>query len=831
MSVPVRLARAELRAHGARVVAAALAIVLGVGFAAATVVFSGSFSAALGRAAAAEVAAVDLVVQPGSAPIEAAAVAAVPGVALAFPVDRAYPDFRGPESRGWFRMTGLAPEAARWYGLASGVWPTGADDLVVGADTARRNGIAVGSVLTVGGGDVARQMTVVGTVDTGISPLAGAGDVAFAVPATVRAINDDPGSAGYVALDVAVADGVDATTVADRLSAAFPGAEVQTAADIREEAVQRLGNDTDVVAAVLGAFVVLAAFVAAMVVTSTFTILLAARRRQIALLRCVGADRGQLARGFLVEFGVVAVLGAAIGVAGGAGLGRLVCALTGIGATDMRYPVLGLVLCGVVGVIGCLLAAWAPLVRATRVAPLAALRPAEIDGAGRRVSLGRVLLGTGGFLVGGAVLGLGVVVGDLLIAAGGGVVCAVGIVLLLRVVLPGLLRRTSPLARLAGVPGRLALANAVRNPARAAAACTALAIGVGTVTTLLVAATSAQAGADRAVALRYQLDLQVIDSREAAGPLPGDILPAVQQVAGIRTAVAVLGADAELRRADSTPAAGATGDPDSAPIPTPVFAPTLEQYHSVRNGGDLQAGQLAAPAWMVRMLGLTSGDPVVLAVGGREVTLTLADRPVTDDSSVVVFAPDLLSIDPQAGTRAVWAAFAPDAAAQDVVAAVNKLVVSRDGIDVSGAGVERAATEETIGLVIRVAIALVAVAVLIAIVGIGNTVGLSVLERTRESALLRALGLSRLRLRLTVVVEAVLLALVAAVVGVVVGLGFGGAAAATAFRQSGEEPAFAVPVIGLLVVVAAALVAGAVSAVLPARRAARATPVEALAEV
>ncbi len=162
---------------------------------------------------------------------------------------------------------------------------------------------------------------------------------------------------------------------------------------------------------------------------------------------------------------------------------------------------------------------------------------------------------------------------------------------------------------------------------------------------------------------------------------------------------------------------------------------------------------------------------------------------------------------------------------------MNKAVAPFTGVDVSGSGAERAATADVLNTLITVALALLAVAIVIAVVGIGNTLGLSVVERTQESALLRALGLQRAQLRFMLAIEAALLALVAAAVGTFFGIFFGWAAVAATFGQAGRSAVLSVPTGQLLLVCAAAILAGVLASVLPGRSAARTTPVQALVEV
>ena len=186
---------------------------------------------------------------------------------------------------------------------------------------------------------------------------------------------------------------------------------------------------------------------------------------------------------------------------------------------------------------------------------------------------------------------------------------------------------------------------------------------------------------------------------------------------------------------------------------------------------------------------------------------------------------------PDAPTLAVWAALEPGADLETVTAELNRMIAAEPDLTLGGSAPERAAVAIALGSIITLATGLLAVAVIIAIVGIGNTLGLSVIERTRESALLRALGLHRRQLRLMLAVEAGLLGIVGAAIGVLAGIGYGWIGAASAFGEAGEAVVLDIPWLQLGMVLGLAVVAALVASVLPARRAATATPTQALVEV
>lgn len=805
-----RSAVAELRAHPGRFGAVFLAIVLGVAFAAGTLVFTSSVNAALGRSVAADVSKVDVVVSGSSAPLSISRIEAVAGVRHVEPALETYSDFGGPGGHGYLQLRNVPTDPAmRWYSLASGRWPANASEMAVDSGTATRRSWQVGSKITLGTSPKQSEVTVVAVLDTRTSPLADSTDAGYG---TLDLVQSVPGSVLDTA-QVLTAPGFSAEQVAANLQSAFgPSVTAATAADVTRLAIQNLSGGTDDVTLILLAFVVLAALVAAMVVANTFTILITQRRRSIALIRCIGATSGQVRRSALSEASLVAVAGSLAGVAVGIGVGRIACAFAGVLGRDFRVDPVSMAAVALAGVVVTVISALSPTARAMRIPPMAALRPVDSDQRQRSVGRLRIAFGSVLLLGGGAVLGGGVYLKNLLVAMGGGAVTAVGVLLLLRVVLPRILSMVSGLGSMFGTTGKLAVANTLRNPGRAAATCTALVVGVGAIVTLLVAAASAQTGADRSVGARNPLDLQVT-ATGSPSILPMQLQSTLSSLEGVHAAIAVPATQVQFKGNTYT-----------------VYGPQIDQLAAVRNGGELAAGQIAVPGYLFEQYRLEAGDRIELTRAGVTLTLSLAATPLTDDNSMVVSAPDLGRLDPAPPVRAVWAKFDAGAAPNDVMARVNRAVAPFPSVEVSGAGPQRAATAEVLGTLIKIALALLAVAVVIAIVGIGNTLGLSVVERTRESALLRALGLRRGQLRSMLALEAALLALVAAVVGSFFGVIFGFAAVGAAFGQAGEPAVFTLPYGQLAMVCAGAVLAGVLASALPGRRAAKATPVQALVE-
>ncbi len=419
-----------------------------------------------------------------------------------------------------------------------------------------------------------------------------------------------------------------------------------------------------------------------------------------------------------------------------------------------------------------------------------------------------------------ALLVLAVLGNQVLLALGGGALSAVGILLLSPTFVPPLLRMVGMVAGLAGVPGRLAALNGRRNPGRAAATAAALMLGVGLIVTMQVGAASAQASLDRALTVQYPVDISITGEGEA---IARSVIDAVAAQPGLRATAALPGAPADIiGPAGEEVATDATvlgvGNGAGAVIPQ---VPAELRDDTVLVPGYLLSGQLSV------------GDRVTVTVGGRSGTFSVAAGALSDQGvnggSFVLTGASLAQLTADPAPLVIWAALDAGADAEQVTSELNRTIARSPELTLGGSAPERAATSSALGTIVTVAIGLLAVAVVIAVVGIGNTLGLSVIERTRESALLRALGLQRRQLRLMLAVEAVMLALIAAVVGVLAGIGYGWVGVRSAFGEAGGESTLAIPWGSLALVVAVAVAAGLLASVLPSRRAAMTPPTHALA--
>ena len=822
----LELTLASWRQHRNRYVATFLAILLGVGFGAATLALTAAAKQGAADAGAVQYGKADVVLFTDASTAGAVAdrVARVPGVTAAAVIDSAEVDVSWPEGHvpGSESMSEISSDAAlRWQRLTSGVFPAAPDQVVVDADLAASENVGLGSRLILGGADTPpRTVTVVGLLHPekgaqGVSPIGGYDGVVaqWGLPAVVTEV------------DVRGEPGVSQPALAQYVRAVVPNAEVVTADALRTAAVSELSNKVDVLGTFSQGFALVALFVAGLVIANTFRIVMTQRLRDLALLRCVGALRWQIFAMSVGEALLLGVFAAAVGTVAGVACAGLIVEV--LDQTPVSVPLsfstpslATLLLPFAGGVVMAMAAVLAPASRAAQVSPLAALRPEAT--VSTRSRSGALQLAAGvllGFL-GLAFLALAVTQGVVLAGLAGGLVSFAGVLALTPFIVPfairsaGHARRLVPRRLRGGVPAELSVLNAIRNPRRTAATAAALLVGVTLISMMSVGAASVSAteasGLDR---------VAPVDETVSGGAIPAGLLSRARQVDGVRQVVAAQGLTVDLG-GRAVEVAALTGPQsavvvrdaglrsslaDPATLMVPVSAQGVLPGHvparvTLRLGA---ASVRVAPLLSSLLSGPVLVSPATLArLGGRPHVVALYLR-VTDGAD-----PQTVST----GLRDAIGSAAP-----------------RRGLLVTAGYTERSTYDRTISVLLLVSTALLGMAVLIALVGVGNTLSLSVLERTRENGLLRALGLTTRQLRLLLADEAILVAGTAAVLGTVLGVGYGWAGTLTLLHgTTSHAPTLALPVSRLALVAVVAVGAGLLASVLPARRAARMAPVEAL---
>ncbi len=812
----LRTTLAEVRAHPTRLLGVLLAVALSVAFVVACLVFVDTESTGLQRSVAARTSGSSVVITPVDDRDLTTTIAETAGVETAERSRSTWLDFSAGSEQGLLELNTLPQDRRlQWMTLQTGAWPERADEISLGRATAERARISVGDTVRVrvsganGAGDT-RDLRVVGLVDESaslFSDLQSTGVVTASSPLLEHA------SVQYL---VIARPGVDPGTLAETLKRRLPAeTEVITSEALAAQQLEGLTGGIDVIRYLLLGFGSIAALVGSMIISNIFGIVVAQRRRQIGLLRAVGATRRQVRRDLLVEALLTGVAGSLVGLALGVGIAAVGTALSGSLSAGLAVRPLPLALAAVAGVAVTLASALAPARRAMVVSPLDALRPvADVTTARRSVLVRSVVGGTLG-LLGGGLVTTGLVRGGsgaLVLSVAGSALLAAAVIGLAPAYLPPVFRGVARLLQGSRPSVRLAAANTVRNPARAAAVCASLMLGVGLIVTLQVGAASVQSSTVASMRQEFPVDAIV---RTPTGALPADVVSGVRELTDVRAAVAVPSARATA--GDVTVRLDGLGADAGS-----VVAAGLDR---------LDDGTALAHPFTLEMLGRSDGDTVKVTVGSRTETFVLRASDVADAGSLAITTQALTRVAPTAPVTAVWAAARDKADPAAVISGVRGVAAGYPGLEVGGSLEQVAAITSVLSALLQIATALTAVAVVIALVGMGNSLALSVIERSRESALLRALGLQRRQLRWMLAAEAVLLAVIGAGVGVLAGIGFGMIGTAAMASEGGfAEIRFAVSGVQTAVVVAVAVVAGALASVLPGRRAARARPVEALAE-
>ena len=843
----LRVTLAQLRAHGARVVASCLAIVIAVGFVVATLSLNATAKAGVLQAVGAQFVTSDVVVSDedpydGVDPLPALepVLAGLPGVAAVSADRSTFVEVRLPDRTGATsaQAEGVGTSARlQWHRLSAGRLPRTAGEVAV----SDRVGVAPGAVLSLthhpapgaqeAPAPVTEQVTVVGTVDLGGDPRAGLVPRLFATDEALVSW----GATSPERLRLAAGPGTSATSLRDTVSEAVAaaggtGALVTTGGESAQAVADEFTGDAQSITTVLLAFGAIAVLVAGLVIANTFAVLLAQRTRELALLRCVGADRGQVGRSVLGEAAAVGLLASLAGVGAGSGLAHAVAAVAGrvdspVPLTDVVTPASAVAVGVVLGTVVTVVAAAAPARAATRVAPLAALRPMSTAPVRSRAGVLRLVVGLLVFVPATAAMVLSARSGSLLPAVGAGAASFLGFLLLAQRLVPAVVALAGrPFARAGGVPARLAAGNAVRNPRRTAATATALVIGVTLTTAMVVGTSSTRVSALRGMDASYPTDVVVT----GAEPLPPAAVAAVRGVGAVRGLALV----DELQVVSTD---GATGFGVDAVDPAEAAGVVRSQGRSPLP----REGEIVLSALVAETAGVVTGDRLTLRAdpgtgapaAGGDVTFTVVLAPDTQQPAVVTAA-DARRLDADVQPTAAWVRLADgdsevQAAATDEISEALAQVVPSS--DVQGIASLRNSLDEILTTMLLIVTGLLAVAVVIALIGVGNTLALSVVERRQESGLLRALGLTRRQLRALLAWEALLVAGVAAVLGVALGTGYG--LAGTVSVLSAEMPVvLAVPWAQVAGIVVVAALAGVLASVLPARRAARTPPVAAIAD-
>ncbi|HVQ87294.1 MAG TPA: FtsX-like permease family protein, partial [Actinomycetes bacterium] len=698
-----------------------------------------------------------------------------------------------------------------------GFGPTGKGEVAIDSQSADEGNLAVGDSvhLVTPGGPVDAQL--VGIFRFGTSGnLAGASIAAFDTATAQQLVLN--GKDAFTEIDAAIDDGQTQAEVADRVQAAVgPDVKVQTGEEAADQAASDVGDALGVINNLLLVFAFVSLFVGTFLILNTFSMLVAQRTRELALLRAIGASRRQVTGSLLGEAFFVGFIGATLGVGVGIGVAYAIQALFKFIGLDISSGGLVLlprtiVIAYVVGIVVTVVAAWAPAWRAARIPPVAAMRD-DMTVPQRSLKL-RLTIGAIVMALGALALVVGFTVAD---GSGAAAMVGLGTFLVFMAVVtvsPALSRPVvgvigAPVKGTRGTVGRLAVENAQRNRRRTASTASALMIGLALVSAVTVISSSFTASINQTLDEQSRFDLELSTANFTAfSPKIANQISALDGVA-----------DVSRLRLNSAMANGASATVTGV---DPATVSNVFDLSTINATFDqLEPGEVALDTNGLKTNGLKIGDKVTLEfpTGKQELTVASTYDPGISLNGYVVSN----TVFDDAGLAPldfnVYINAVDDAAVPGLRTAIDDILTAYPSVQVQDQAQIKEDLKNQINQLLVLIYGLLALAILIAILGIVNTLALSVVERTREIGLLRAIGLTRPQLRRMVRLESLVIAVYGALLGIVVGVGFGVALQQT-LKDSGIQ-VLEIPWIELVLFVVFAAIAGMLAALWPARRAAK----------
>nr|WBO78465.1 FtsX-like permease family protein [Streptomyces sp. SBE_14.2] len=673
---------------------------------------------------------------------------------------------------------------ARTMKITSGAAPKGPDQVMVDADTADKHDLKLGDEIGV--------ISAVGTHNARISGIAdfevtnpGAAIFYLDTKTAQQALVGEPDV--YTNVNVTAAAGVSDEQLKKNVLAATDGAyKVQTAKETADANQKDVAGFMNVMKYAMLGFAGIAFLVGIFLIINTFSMLVAQRTREIGLMRAIGSSRKQVNRSVLVEALLLGVVGSVLGVGAGVGLAIGLMELMGsmgmeLSTADLTIawttPVVGLVL----GVVVTVLAAYLPARRAGKVSPMAALRdagaPADAKAGVVRAVLGTLLTAGGGYGLylaasadkakeGSLWLGLGVVLS------------LIGFVVIGPLLASGVVRVLGAMIlRIFGPVGRMAERNALRNPRRTGATGAALMIGLALVACLSVVGSSMVASATDQLDKTVGTDFIVqSDSGQLITP---QAVEAVRKTPGLDHVT-----EYKIAEADYTTPDGKTLKDTDITAADPTYARDLRTEVVAGNLDDAyKPDSMSVPEDFAKDHGISLGSKIEVAFKGGE-TAELTVRAITSSEVVIDAGSKYMSIDTLAKyvpadrmplDQLVFAS-AKDGQQEAAYTALKSALDGYPQYEVRDQTDYKEALKDQIGQLLNMIYGLLALAIIVAILGVVNTLALSVVERTREIGLMRAIGLSRRQLRRMIRLESVVIALFGALLGLGLGMGWGATA-------------------------------------------------------
>jgi putative ABC transport system permease protein len=833
-----------LLGHKLRFALTGLAIALGVGLVSASYMFTDSLGRAFDDLFAGTLAGFDIQVRPvidtdldfaQGEPLEEGLVAeveSIPGVEAAqgslFGFAQMVIDGEAVVTGGPPTFVVSWPELIPDFGVRSGDRPLGPDQVAIDPATAQRFQVEAGEVIELIGVGQPRRFVVTGTAGlAGFDSFGGA--VSAYVPlATAQDLLDLPGK--VLTIEVTGQDSAEVDQLIGTIEAILPeGVEAVPAQTAAQEQLATFKDALGFLNTFLLVFAGVTVFVAAFLIQNTFRIIVAQRTRELALLRAVGAARAQVTRMVLGEAAAIGILGALVGIGFGVGLAQVIRRLLSFGGALPSAPLAleprTVLVAVATGLIITVVSAVLPARAASRVPPVAALQmvhaPPTTSSMRRRGLLGAMVLAAGL-----AILAAGLLweredptIPDIaLVGAGAGLVF-IGVAVLAAVVARPVTAGVGKPLQALGVPGRLAIANAGRSPRRTAATASALMVGLALVSLVLILAESLDSTASRLLSERFRSDLVVAPAGFGGSRLSPEIAGRIAGLEEVEIAAPVRGGQVKVA-GDTRFLLGANPAALSQVVDFTLVAGSIEE---------IGPGNIGVRKAIADDLGLSLGSELAVTfarTGSQAFSVAAIYEARGLGAGLLVDLETFQANFTEQFDDQIFVALAEGVPLEQGRAALEGAVEPFAGAQVLDQDQFRQQASNQIGALVRLVFGLLGVAVVIAVVGITNTLTLSVHERTREIGLVRAVGLSRGQLRRSITWEAVLISLLGGLLGLGLGLFFGWAVIA------GLEDDFlrlSVPWVGLLAALVASALAGVLAAVAPAWRASRRNILEAIA--
>ncbi len=728
-------------------------------------------------------------------------------------------------------ISSLLPPGLEALDYVDGHPPRGPDEVSIDEGAADEAGLELGDTIQIVGRVPAKDYHLVGITKLGNASFGGFSIAQVTLPEAQR-ITDKVGE--FDQISVAAAPGVSPTELKRRIAAEMPGSvRVETGEENAQRASSEIREDLGFLQTMLLVFAFVALFVGAFLIFNTFSITVAQRITEFGMLRTLGASRGQILRSVVSESLAIGIVGSLLGIAGGFLIAIVLKALfEAIGidlpTTDLVLKERTVIVSLLVGVGITVISSLIPALRSTRVPPIAALH-AEAHQVGRRRRVINLVL-TG--LLG--LAGIGMLAAGLFGEADGDAAAglmglgAVLLVLAVSLFSPVLVR---PLAALAGWPlqrlrrltGRLARENAQRNPGRTAITAAALMIGLALVAFVTIFAAGLKSSISSALDSSFQGDL-VIQNSDGFSPIPPGAADSAREVPGVELVATMRGAEAKLVGSDAKPRVNGL-----SPDANEVFALEWKQG-GPRLLRELEDDQALLEESFAKSHDLEVGDRfALLSQSGAEPEFEVVGTYDTEIGLVgaVVLTQEVLARD--FGQTQDTIDFVRVDQGNDLAQVQAELETLMERSFPTAEVVDqrelRENQEAQVNQLLALIYALLALAVVISLFGIANTLALSIHERTRELGMLRAIGMSRRQVRTMIRYEAVITALIGAILGMALGLLFA-VLIAQPLKDEGFQLSFPVGQLVFLLILSG--LAGVLAAIPPARRASRLDVLESL---